>query len=57
MCLGLGRRHTGPNRSEPSAQETSIKRDDEKNDHHGEEEGEKRSKDRPEAFQDNILKC
>ena len=45
---------TRPNRSEHSAQETKIIRNDEKHDHQEEEEGEKRSEDHPEAFQDTA---
>ena len=48
--LARHRGHTGPDRREPSAQETSIKQDDEKHDHHREKEGEKRSEGRPEAL-------
>ena len=46
--------YTRPNRSEPSAQETNIIRNDEKHDHQEEKEGEKRSEDHPEAFQDTA---
>ena len=50
----LHRGHTRPNRSEPSAQETTIKHNDEKHDRQGEEEGEQRSEDRPEHTQDGT---
>ena len=47
----LHRAHTRPNRS---AQETTIKHNDEKHDHQRQEEGEQRSEDHPGPTQDGT---
>ena len=45
----LNKGHTRPHRSDTRAQETKIKRSDEKHDHQEEEEGDERCEDHPEA--------
>jgi hypothetical protein len=45
---------TRPNRSDHSAQETNITRNDDQHDHQEEEEGEKRREDHPEASPDTT---